>query len=75
MKLRNVLAAAAALTLTTTPVVAQSVAADLGRTVAPVSGEASMEGDSTILLILALLAIGVGIAIAAGNNDDKPTSP
>lgn len=54
---------------------AQSAVADLGRTLAPVSGEASMEGDSTILLILAVVALGVGIALAAGNNSDSPDSP
>lgn len=74
MKFRSLVAAAAALTLTTAPVMAQSAAADLGR-VAPVSGESSLEGDSTILAILALLAIGLGVALAAGNNSDKPASP
>lgn len=73
MKFRSLVAAAAALTLTTAPVMAQS-AVSLGRA-APASSESSLEGDSTILLILALIAAGLGVALAAGNNSDKPASP
>lgn len=75
MKFRSLVAAAAALTLTTTPVLAQSAAADLGRTLAPVSGESSVEGDSTLLLILAVVALGVGIFLLADNDSDEPSSP
>jgi heme/copper-type cytochrome/quinol oxidase subunit 1 len=75
MKFRSLVAAAAALTLTTAPVLAQSAAADLGRTIAPVSDESAIEGDSTILAILALLALGLGVALGGGNNSDKPASP
>jgi hypothetical protein len=75
MKFRSLVAAAAALTLTTAPVLAQSAAADLGRTIAPVSDESALEGDSTILALLALLALGLGVALAGGNNSDKPASP
>lgn len=75
MKFRSMAAAAAALSLTAAPVMAQSAVADLGRSLAPISSESSMEGDSTILLILAVVALGVGIALAAGNNSDSPDSP
>lgn len=75
MKFRSLVAAAAALTLTTAPVLAQSAVADLGRTLAPVSEESALEGDNTILAIVAVLIIGLGIALAAGNDSDTPASP
>jgi hypothetical protein len=75
MKFRSLLAAAAALSLTTTPVLAQSVAADLGRTIAPVSEESALEGEGSILLILAVIAFGLGIYLLVDNEDDDPDSP
>ena len=77
MKFRSLVAATAALTLATAPVLAQSAAADLGRTIAPVSDQSATEGDSdaTLLAILALLALGLGVGMAGGNNSDKPASP
>ena len=75
MKFRNLIAAATAITLTASPVLAQSVSAELGRTAAPISGESKLEGDSTILVILALIAAGVGIALAAGSDSNSPASP
>ncbi len=71
MKFRNLVAAAAALTLTTTPV----LAADVSRATAPVSEESQFGGDSTFLLILAIVLIGAGIFVLANNNSDTPTSP
>ena len=75
MKFRSLLAAAAALSLTTTPVLAQSVAADLGRTIAPVSEESALEGEGSILLILAVVIFGLGIYLLVDNEDDDPDSP
>ena len=75
MKLRELAAAAAALTLTASPVIAQAAETELSRTAAPVAGESQFGGDSTLLLILAVLLIGGGIALLAGNKSDKPASP
>jgi hypothetical protein len=74
MKFRSLVAAAAALTLSTAPVLAQT-ASDLGRTVAPASNESALEGEGTILLILAVIAAGLGIYLLADNESDKPASP
>lgn len=71
MKFRNLVAAAAALTLTTTPV----LAADVSRASAPVAEESQFGGDSTFLLILAVILIGAGIFVLADNQSDTPTSP
>lgn len=71
MKLRNLVAAAAALTLSTSPV----LAADVSRAAAPVADASMFGGDSTILLILAVILIGAGIFVLADNEDDTPTSP
>lgn len=73
MKFRT-LAALAALSLATTPVVAQAASADLGRALAPVSGESSIGGESTLLVVLGVIALGVGIFLVADNDDDEPAS-
>lgn len=75
MKFRNLAAAAAALALSTTPVLAQATVSDLSRAAAPVSGESQFGGDSTLLLILAVVLFGGGIFLLADNNDDTPASP
>ena len=64
----------AALSLTASPVLAQSAVADLGRSLAPVSGESALAGDSTLLIILGVVALGVAIALLA-DGDNKPDSP
>jgi hypothetical protein len=69
MKIRNVAAATAALTLAVSPVVAQ--AAD--RTSAPVKGQNEL-GSGILLGLLAAAAIIGGIIIAAGGGDDDPVS-
>ena len=73
MKFRS-LAALAALSLTAAPVVAEAASADLGRTLAPVSGESSIGGESTLLVILGVVALGAGIFLLADNDDDSPSS-
>ncbi|MGH6785707.1 MAG: hypothetical protein ACREBO_02665 [Novosphingobium sp.] len=71
MKFRNLVAAAAAFTMTASPV----LAADVSRAAAPVSDASEFGDDSTILLILAVILIGAGIFVLADNEDDSPTSP
>lgn len=72
MKIRNIAAAAAALTLVAAPVVAQA---------APVRAAASTEdsseigGSSWLLAVLAIAAIAVGIYIAVDGGSDDPVSP
>ena len=74
MKFRS-LAALAALSLATAPVVAQAASADLGRTLAPVSGESSVEGDSTLWIILGVVVVGLGIFLLTDDDGDNPDSP
>ncbi len=75
MKFRKMAAAAAALTLSTTTAFAQAVNGELSRVAAPAADANQFGGDSTMLLILAVLLIGAGIVLLAGNNSDKPSSP
>lgn len=71
MKLRNAAAAAAALTLVASPVVAQTE-----RATAPVSDESEMgRGSSMILAILAIAAVIAGIIILVDDSDDEAVSP
>ena len=72
MKFRTMAAAVAALTLTTSPVLAQ---ATVDRTAAPVEGESEMGGSSSLLLILAVVLFGAGIYFLVDNDDDEPNSP
>lgn len=74
MKFGQIGTALAALSLTASPALAQSAVADLGRSLAPVSGESALEGDSTLLIILGVVALGVAIALLA-DGDNKPDSP
>lgn len=73
------LAAVAAAALVSAPVVAQSakakpVAAKVEREGAARKDESKLRGGFIIPLI-AIIAIITGIVIAAGNDDDTPTSP
>ena len=52
MKFRSLVAAAAALSLTTTPVLAQSASSDVGRAMAPAAQESGIEGVSSIVWII-----------------------
>jgi hypothetical protein len=71
MKFRNLAAAAAALTLTTTPV----LAADVSRTAAPVSAASQAEGEGWLLAVLAIILAALGLYLLAKNDDDTPGSP
>jgi hypothetical protein len=73
MKIRNLMAAAAAITLATAPVVAQAAGADMSRVAAPVSDESEMGGDSSLLYILGAILLGVGIYLIV--DDNSPSSP
>lgn len=79
MKFRNLLAATAAVSLAASPALAQSGNAD--RASAPAAkenrlgGSGDGSGAGIILALLAAAAIIAGIVVAAGNEDDTPTSP
>ncbi len=75
MKFRNLVAAAAALTLTATPVIAQAAVADMSREAAPVSDESEIGGSGMLLAILAAVLIGAGIFLLADSKSNKPASP
>ena len=72
MKFRTMAAAVAALTLTTSPVLAQ---ATVDRSAAPIEGESELRGSSSLLLILAIVLFGAGIYFLVDNDDDEPNSP
>lgn len=70
MKFGKVTLAAAAAIAASAPIAGQAIAAE--RTAAPVAGESKIgDGPIGILIILALVALGIGIT--AG--DDEPNSP
>jgi hypothetical protein len=72
------MAAAAAASLVSAPVLAQAVqpVSSVARTSATVDSENNVEGGSGIILaILAAAAVIGGIIIAADGSDDTPTSP
>jgi hypothetical protein len=70
MKLRNVLAATAALTLAAAPAVAE---VSFDRTSAPVEGESELAGSSLIIALLAAAAV-VGAILIAVDDDENPIS-
>ena len=75
MKFRNLAAAAAALTLTATPVLAETGSADLARTAAPVSEANAFGGGSGFLALIAVVLFGLGIYLLVNNKNNTPTSP
>ena len=77
MKFRNLAAAAAALTLTATPVLAESGTADLARTAAPVSDANSFggSGGGGFLALIAVVLFGLGIYLLVKNKNNTPKSP
>jgi len=83
MKLRTFAAAMAALTMSASPVLAQTtqsapISNSVFRAAASTDEESNAErnrGTGVILGILAAAAIIGGIVVAAGNKDDAPASP
>lgn len=72
------LAAAAAASLVSAPVLAQATQpiSSVARTSATVENESDLEGGSGIIIaILAAAAVIAGIIIAADGSEDTPTSP
>ncbi|WP_339824197.1 hypothetical protein [uncultured Parasphingorhabdus sp.] len=72
------MAAAAAASLVSAPVLAQAVqpVSSVARTGATVEKENNVEGGSGIIIaILAAAAVIAGIVVAADGSDDAPTSP
>lgn len=67
MKLRNALAATAALTLAAAPAVAE---ATIDRTSAPVEGQSELGGSSLIIALLAAAAVVGAILIAVDDEDE-----
>jgi len=75
MSFRNVLAATAAMSLATAPVVAQAAPeAAPAREGAPVADAENLRGGFIIPLI-AIVAIILGVLAATGGDDDLPHSP
>jgi hypothetical protein len=77
MKFRNLAAAAAALTLTATPVLAETGSANLARTAAPVSESNSFGrgAGSGFLALIAVVLFGLGIYLLINNKNNTPKSP
>ena len=73
MKLREFLAATAAVRLVAAPVAAQAAAAEDTRTGTPVEGEGI--GGGLLLPILAVLAVAAAIYLITDDSDEEPTSP
>ena len=72
------MAAAAAASLVSAPVLAQAVqpVSSVARTSATVENKSDIEGGSGIIIaILAAAAVIAGIIIAADGSEDTPTSP
>lgn len=72
------MAAVAAASLVSAPVLAQAVqpVSSIARTSATVESENDLEGGSGIIIaILAAAAVIAGIIIAADGSEDTPTSP
>jgi hypothetical protein len=68
--MRDFVAAASALALSTSTALAQSAPA---RATAPVEEQSALFGQSTLLTILLIVALGVGIFLLV--DDDDPDSP
>ena len=76
MRLRNILAAAAAAGLATTPVVAQAANQPLPAREGSAISEASENlRGGFIIPVIAIIAIILGILAATSGGNDPPTSP
>lgn len=70
------LAAIAAASLISAPVVANTANASKAKRVSVAQEESKLGGGSGVIVaVVAAAAIIAGIVIAAGNDDDAPTSP
>lgn len=67
MKIRNIVAAAAAITLAASPAVVQ---ANVERTAAPIEGESELGGSSLILAALAAAAVIGGLFIVLDDEEE-----
>ena len=72
MRFRELAATTAAAVMSIAPAFAKD---EVNRAATQDGAFGQMDGSSTLLLVLAVLLIGLGIAIAAGNKSDKPSSP
>jgi hypothetical protein len=72
MKLRKILAAAAAVSLTAAPVAAQAAKVEGARSSEAIEGEEV--GGSFLIPLLAIIAVVAAIVLVSGG-DDEPTSP
>ena len=70
MRKRDMIAAAGALALSTGTALAQTAA----RATAPTEGQSALFGQSSLLTILLIVALGVGIFFLV-DDDDDPDSP
>ena len=70
MRIRDLLTAAGAFALTVAPAFAQTA----DRAVAPVEGASQMAGQSSLLIIALVIALGIGIYFIT-KNDNNPSSP
>lgn len=57
-----------------TPIVAEAAVADVARTGATVEGEQQAAGFP-FLIVLAVIAVGVGLYFVIDGGDDEPASP
>ena len=67
---RKLALATAALSLASTPVVAQQAAAQVQRDAAPVSETSELAGNATLFFILGIAAVVAGIVLISEDNDD-----
>lgn len=79
MKSKAIYTAMAALSLVIVPMLAAAAPAPVTtpltqRAGAPVEGDSALAGGGLIIAALALIAVGIGVYIAA-DSDDSPNSP
>ena len=81
MKLKNALVAVAAMGMVVSPVAAQAttakaakVSASVERKSAPVRAKHKAGPGSLLIALLALGAVGLGVAVAADGDSDEPAS-
>lgn len=73
MRLRNFLAATAAVALSSAPIAAQAAETPMARESAPVKGEEI--GGGFLLPLVAVLAVIVAVVLITDDGDEEPESP